>query len=186
MTAVQIDGISRSSTSKMGLRERIRSSELKEMISVGCVISFAVLGLTISSLVAVSIYRSRSTLASRLVGDVSNPQKALCRGQDRLWPPTSLEDAFPAYSPNGEYYAVVKELWPWESRHRLLEIRGAKMNLLIGRYVSSRRALRVYCWAQDSSGIFVADLDPGSSSVFLLFNKPSERGPIKILLVPER
>ena len=138
-----------------------------------------------TSCVVVSAYQHRSTLPTQDMGDVRNPEEVLCKGENRLWPPPSLDTSFPAYSPDGHHYAVLKELWPWEARLRVLEIMKSNTDLHVGRYVSSQRALRVYCWAEDSSGIFVADSDPGNPSIFILFNEPSGRGPIKKLLVPE-
>ena len=42
----------------------------------------------------------------------------------------------------------------------------------------------IYCWAEDSSGIYVADYEPGSGSIFVIGGKSSKTSPVKKLLVP--
>jgi len=132
-------------------------------------------------------YRTRSTLNKEEVGRLHDLRDELCNGISRLYPlyPPTSRDPFPAYSPDGRYYVEVHRLWPWERSRRVIEMYEAESGDQVGRYVSSERSLFVYCWAEDSTGVFARDHTLGTGSIFIIFNRPSTDRPVTKLLVSE-
>ena len=86
---------------------------------------------------------------------------------------------FPMFSPNGRYYVDVANAK--FRRAEVLRLYQTDTSGLLGTYSHFR--LAIYCWAPDSSGIYVADYVPGSGTDFL-FSTPGRTGPVKKLLVP--
>lgn len=127
---------------------------------------------------------TRTTLEVEQVGRLLDVRNELCNGISQLYPPT-LSDRFPVYSPDGRYYVEVRKLWPWEPRKRIIEMYEADSGNKVGRYVSSERWLFVFCWAEDSTGIFVNDHSPGSGSLFIILQRPPTDHPVVKLQVPE-
>jgi len=143
-----------------------------------------ILMFSIAGLLAFWYQHTRTTLRGEEIGRLPDARDELCNGNPQLSPPTS-RDPFPAFSPNGRYYVEVQRLWPWESNWRLIEMYEADSGHEVGRYVSSEKSLIVYCWAEDSTGIFVADFIPGSGSLFIGFGTRHIIRPVHKLLVPE-
>jgi len=129
-------------------------------------------------------FRTRATLKATEVGPFLQVREDLCIGDSQIFP-SAARDPFPAYSPDGQYYVEVRRLWPWERRTRLIEMYEADSGDQVGRYVSSERSLLVFCWDEDSTGIFVADHSPGTGSLFIMFHRPVIIRPVVKLLVPE-
>lgn len=130
-------------------------------------------------------YHTRTTLKADQVGRfrVVEAYEELCKGKSQLYPPTSTE-ALPAYSPDGRYYVEVHRLWPWERSRRAIKMYEAESGDQVGRYVSSERSIFLFCWAQDSTGVFAADYVPPSGSIFIGLGSPGRMGPVLKLLVP--
>jgi len=87
---------------------------------------------------------------------------------------------FPFVSSDGRYYADFRK--SQFRRAEVLEIYQSNTRQRIGTYSYFR--LNIYCWAPDSSGIYVADYVPGSSGFFSFYDTPGRTGPVKKLLVP--
>ena len=100
-----------------------------------------------------------------------------CKREHTLYPgPGKL---FPLLSPNNQYY--IDLVHASLRRAEVLKLYRAETNKLIGTH--SYFKLAIYCWAEDSSGIYVADYVPGSGTDFL-FSTSGRTGPVKKLLVP--
>jgi len=102
----------------------------------------------------------------------------ICENEYALYP--GPDQPFPLFSPDGRYYADIDD-----SRFRraeVLKLYLADTNQIAGMYSYFR--LAIYCWAPDSSGIYVADYVPGSSGFFSFYDTPGRTGPVKKLLVP--
>ncbi len=100
------------------------------------------------------------------------------------WPanyPSGMGSPSSLDSPNGKYYLEFGE-----ARFRkAIELRLYQVgnNRLIGTY--SYRDLYVYCWAIDSSGIYVSDYEPGSGGgIFTIWGDSGKIGPVKKIFVP--
>lgn len=113
-------------------------------------------------------------LEPRLMGDV-------CGEPRQLFPVTTAEWPFPVKSPDGRYYFDLDDVGYRNAKElRLFE---SATDRLVGTY--SYRSMIVYCWAEDSNGIFVADHIPGDPLLSLMFWVFGPRkGPIKIVMVP--
>ncbi|MDX1616108.1 MAG: hypothetical protein R3300_17485 [Candidatus Promineifilaceae bacterium] len=129
-------------------------------------------------------YRTRSTLKAEEVGRFLDVRDGLCENDSSIYPSTERHP-FPVYSPDGKYYVEIQRLWTWERRRRLIEMFEAKSGDQVGRYVSSKKSILVLCWAEDSTGIFVADHSPGSGSILIGLSTAPIFGPVIKLLVPE-
>jgi len=126
-------------------------------------------------------YIPSSTLDSQIVTDIKKPTEELCKGEHQLHPPTSWKWPFPASSPDGEYYIDISDAKL--GKITKLTLFDSNTQREVGKYFSSYPSLKVYCWAEDSSGIYVADYKPvyGYGGIFT----PSPKtGPVKKLLVP--
>jgi len=145
-----------------------------------------ILMFSIAGLLAFWYHYTRTTLRGEEIGDlrIIEAYEELCTVDTELYPPTA-RDLFPAYSPDGRHYVEVQRLWPWERSRRVIEMYAADSGSRVGRYVSSERSLWVFCWAEDSTGIFVADYIPGSGSIVIGLGSPSTIRPVHKLLVPE-
>ena len=102
----------------------------------------------------------------------------ICENEYALYPGPG--QPFPFFSPDGHYYIDIDD-----SRFRkaeVLKLYRADTNELLGTYSYFR--LAIYCWTDDSSGIYVSDYVPGSSGFFSFFDKAGRTGPVKKLLVP--
>lgn len=120
-----------------------------------------------------------SSLHSVTMPELRDQMKEICGEPHQLLPVTTLEWPFPAFSPDRRYYVDIDDAR--FRRAEVLKLYGAATNQLVGTYSYFR--LKVYCWAPDSSGIYVADYVPGSGTDFL-FSTPGRTGPVKKLLVP--
>jgi len=122
-----------------------------------------------------------SSLRSVTMPELRYQMKEICGGS-QLYPPTVenwRDQSSQFFSPNGQYYADITD-----SRFRRAEVvklYRADTDKLLGTH--SYFKVRIYCWAPDSSGIYVADYVPGSGTDFLL-STPGRTGPVKKLLVP--
>jgi len=145
-----------------------------------------ILVLSVAGLLAFWYQHTRTTLRGEEIGDlrIVEAYDQLCNGDPQLYPLT-IHDPFPAYSADGRFYVDVQRLWPWERSRRVIEMYAADNGRRVGRYVSSERSLFVFCWAEDSTGIYVADYIPGSGSIFIGLSTPSTIRPIHKLLVLE-
>jgi len=126
-------------------------------------------------------YIPSSTLDSQIVTDIKKPTEELCKGEHQLHPPTSWKWPFPASSPDGEYYIDISDAKL--GKITTLTLFDSNTQREVGKYFSSYPSLKVYCWAEDSSGIYVADYKPvyGYGGIFT----PSPKtGPVKKLLIP--
>lgn len=141
---------------------------------------------SIAGLLAFLYLHTRTTLSAEEIGrlGVNEAYDELCADELEL-NSLSGHDPFPAYSPDGRYYVEVHRLWPWEPGRRVIEMYAADSGASVGRYGSSEKTLLVLCWAQDSSGIFVADYTPASGSIFIGLGSPGRMGPVLKLFVPE-
>jgi len=138
---------------------------------------------TVVALVVLWRYRTLSTLEVIEVGSLRSPTEEVCKAQSQLWP--SAQYPFRAWSPNGEFYVEVSKVWFWDPDPRVLELYSASTGRHTGSYVSSDRSILVFCWAEDSSGIYVSDYSPSSGSIFIIPpGRPSRVGPVKKLLIP--
>ena len=102
----------------------------------------------------------------------------ICENEYALYP--GPDQPFPLFAPDGHYYIDIDD-----SRFRraeVLKLYQADTNQLVGTYSYFR--LAIYCWAPDSSGIYVADYIPGSSGVLSFYDTAGRTGPVKKLLVP--
>ena len=102
----------------------------------------------------------------------------ICGKQYTTYP--GFEWPFPFYSPNGEYYVNIVN--SGFRNAEVLKLYRTDKKQPMGNY--SYFKLTIYCWAKDSSGIYIADYDPGDSSLFIPFNRGGKTSPIKKLLVP--
>ena len=101
--------------------------------------------------------------------------------------PAEEEAAAPAA--DGEKIELRFAWWGSQDRHdrtiKVIEMYEAESGDQVGRYVSSERSLFVYCWAEDSTGVFARDHTLGTGSIFIIFNRPSTDRPVIKLLVSE-
>lgn len=104
-----------------------------------------------------------------------------CGDSALLWPPTgeNPNPRFPAYSPNGKWYIIVGSAYYRSARE--LRLYDAKSNRMLGNYSYFR--LIIYCWAKDSSGIYLVDSIPGSGGLDI-FSTPGWESPPKKILTP--
>lgn len=121
-----------------------------------------------------------SSLKTITMPELKGQMKEICGEPHQLLPITSFNWPFPLFSPDGQYYVDITD-----SRFR----RAEKIKLFrtdngqpLGSY--SYFKLTVYCWAEDSSGIYIANYDPGDSSLFIPFSRGGKTSPIKKLLIP--
>ena len=103
----------------------------------------------------------------------------ICGEPHQLYPPTTLEWPLPAFSPDGKYYVDITD--SRFRRAKILKLYRVDTNQPLGTY--SYFKIRIFCWAPDSSGVYVEDYVPGSGTDFL-FSTPGRTGPVKKLLVP--
>jgi hypothetical protein len=118
-------------------------------------------------------YVPLSTLPVEKKLEIEGGIMSVCNGRSLL--PPSLEGPdwpFPATSPNGQYYADVgKSSYRNATELRLYEVES---NRLLGSY--SFKMLYIYCWAEDSSGVYLQDWDRRGGG--LLFSFPAlDRAP---------
>ena len=166
---------------------KTRSSESKKKLArsrKNILVVLAILVTFVGVLYAWNSYTPQSTLQIEVEPELSGRTKDLCGGQYQVYPPTVYnwrEKPFPLYSSDQRYYAEVVD--SKFRRRKGVILYDADTNLELGRYLSSYPSLKVYCWAEDSSGIYVADYKPvyGYGGIFT----PSPKtGPVKKLLVP--
>lgn len=149
----------------------------KKKVFLGSVI---LLLLGIGALVFFWGFISSSSLKWITRPELKGQMREICGEPHQLYPPTSLDWPFPAFSPDGRYYVGVGDARL--RRAKELKIFWADTSQLIGKY--SYFSLIVYCWAEDSTGIYVSDRDPGDSSLFIPFSRGGRIGPVKKLFVP--
>lgn len=140
------------------------------------------LGVVVFGLLYFWGYIPVSSLRSITMPELEGQMREIC-GEPQLYPPT-VENwrnwSLPFFSPDGQYYMNIKEVRFRQAE--VLKLFRADTNQLLGTHSYSN--IRIYCWAPDSSGIYVADYIPGESSIFILFSSPGRTGPVKKLLVP--
>lgn len=119
-----------------------------------------------------------SSLPVEELPELDGQMAKICNPQ-QLSPPLSLDFPFPVLSPNSQFYADLAYL---EGSRKVAELRlyDAENDQLLGSY--SYKELYVYCWADDSSGVYVADSIPGTPD-FPIPGKPSWKGVVKKVLV---
>ena len=126
-------------------------------------------------------YTSRSSLQWVIVPNIQIHVKELCNDQRQLYPRSLNTWAFPAFSPDKQYYVDIADAKL--GRTKVLKLFSADTRKEIGRYYGIYSSLFIHCWAEDSSGIYIADYEPGIGG-FDIGGTPSKTGPVKKLLVP--
>ncbi len=127
-------------------------------------------------------YLLRSSIQWVVVPDIGVAREELCNNQRQIYPRSLHSWALPTFSPDGMYYAdITSDKLGYKKALMLFK---ADNNQEIGKYYSRYSSLFIYCWAEDSSGIYISDYEPGSGSIFVIGGKSSKTGPVKKLLVP--
>ena len=121
-----------------------------------------------------------STFSAVNMPELRGKMREICTEPDQLWPPTSLDWLFPAFSPDGRYYVEVSDARLRSAK--VLRMFQADNGELVGSY--SHRSLIIYCWAEDSSGIYVSNRNPGEQSMLIPFSIGGGVGPVKKLIAP--
>ena len=126
-------------------------------------------------------YTPPSSIKWVIVPNVMVASEELCNSKNRLYPSTLHNWALPASSPDGKYYVDIAD-------SRLTGMKIIKLfrkddKKEVGRYFSEYSDLKIYCWTEDSSGIYVADYEP-SRGFGGIFTPSPKTGPVKKLLVP--
>jgi hypothetical protein len=85
-------------------------------------------------------------------------------------------------SPNGRYYLDIVKSQLFGTQ--FLKLTQTDNKKKVGRYYSSLLGLKVHCWTEDGSGLFVSDLTPGIGSLVYIFDHGDISSPVKKLLVP--
>lgn len=99
-----------------------------------------------------------------------------------LWPPTvdNPKPEFPVYSPDGEWYITLHHMAYRKAEE--LRFYASESDWLLGSY--SFHNLYIYCWAEDSSGIYLADEMMEFWRFTLDLGNYIWHGPPKKILVP--
>ncbi|MDX1616110.1 MAG: hypothetical protein R3300_17495 [Candidatus Promineifilaceae bacterium] len=135
--------------------------------------------------IAVAFFAGRiplSTLPVQEVPELETRMKGdVCGDPGQLFPVTTVEWPFPVQSPDGRYYFDLVDVDYRNAKE--LRIFESGTERLMGTY--SYRSMIVYCWAEDSSGIYLADHIPGDPLLSLMFWVfGPQKGAIKIVMVP--
>jgi len=160
---------------------RKKSSESTKKKSVNRVVILGGFGFFILIYIFLRFYTPPSTLQWEERAEGSPSLREFCKEVEQIYPPTSRKWPFPALSPDGKYYIDVTEAKLGHSK--VLKLYRADTNQELGRYYSERSNILIYCWLQDSTGVYLADYDPGSGS-FDIGGAPTKISPVKKLLVP--
>ena len=128
------------------------------------------------------LYTGRIPLTNLPVTTVSLRKEEI-RTLDQLWPgnPDMGVTFDPVSSPNGQYSIDIRG---WLGRSVLMIYKNPGGDI-IGFYSFKRHI--IYQWAEDSSGVYIADYIPGGDT--LLWDvgpvfPPAYKGPIKKVLIP--
>jgi len=109
------------------------------------------------------------------------PLREVCQDDKQIYPPTSWKSQLPAFAPDGKYYIDVADFKL--GKKKILGVFKTDTQKEVGRYYSAYSSLFIFCWAKDSSGIYVADRDPGGTG-FGIFSPPGKIGPTRKVIVP--
>ena len=157
------------------------TSGLNKKKQVKRVIVLGGFGLFILTYILFLNYTPRSTLQWEERAKGSPSLREYCQDSEQIYPPTSWKSQLPVFSPDGKYYIDVADFKL--GRKKILKVFKADTQKEVGRYYSSYPSLKIYCWAEDSSGIYVADYERAGTG-FGIFQRSSKIGPLKKLLVP--
>ncbi|OGY16157.1 MAG: hypothetical protein A2785_01040 [Candidatus Chisholmbacteria bacterium RIFCSPHIGHO2_01_FULL_49_18] len=161
-------------------REKITSKSRKTRSRKKLVI-FGGFGFFIIIYIVLQFYTPRSTLQWEEKQGKNPPLRELCQEPEQIFPPTSRQWPFPAFSPDGKYYIDVADFKL--GKKKILGVFKTDTQKEVGRYYSAYSSLFIFCWAKDSSGIYVADRDPGGTG-FGIFSPPGKIGPTRKVIVP--
>ena len=151
------------------------------MIVVITIISAIVVLLSISVIIRFRIFFPTSTLIWENQNEKApTVVEEICKARYAVYPvPDQL---FPLFSPNKQYSIDLENAYFGQSK--AIKLFNINTNTYTGTYFSDYSDFVIYCWAEDSSGIYVADYEPGSGSIFVIGGKSSKTSPVKKLLVP--